>query len=141
MGLLRHLFLGDGRLPADYRGQLSAEGFLLVEEDLGGTLTYRNYRAPGRRANLDKLAISGAIAVTRQRVVIWLSGGRPGLGGKHMDVPLDDPRLRGIEVTADGTEKVRLAYDPHQFNPDTSGRVEVRLKTPKAAEIVALLNR
>jgi hypothetical protein len=48
---------------------------------------------------------------------------------------------RGIEVTTEGPEKVCLGYDPHAFNPDTSGRVEVRLKTPKAAEIVALLKR
>jgi hypothetical protein len=58
-----------------------------------------------------------------------------------MDVPLDDPRLRGIKVTVDGGEKVCLAYDPHAFNPATSGRVEVRLKTPQAARIVRLLNR
>lgn len=141
MGLLRRVFLGDGHLPADYRAQLATEDFLLVEEDLGGSLTFRNYRAPGRRSGLEKVAIGVAIAITRQRVVIWISGGKPGLKGKHMDVPLDDPRLRGIAVTIDGPDKVCLAYDPHAFNPDTSGRVEVRLKTPKAAEIVALLNR
>jgi len=141
MGLLHRTFLGDGRIPADFRAQLAAEQFLLVEEDLGGSLTFRNYRAPGRRSSLEKFAIAGAIAITRQRVVVWISGGKPGVKGKHMDVPLTDPRIRGIEVTTDGPDKVCIAYDPHQFRPDTSGRVEVRLKTPRAAEIVALLNR
>jgi hypothetical protein len=56
-----------------------------------------------------------------------------------MDVPRDDPRYRTIEVTVDGPEKVCIAYDPHQFRPETSGRVEVRLKTSRANEIVTLM--
>jgi hypothetical protein len=49
--------------------------------------------------------------------------------------------LAGIEVTSERPDKVCIAYDPHAFNPATSGRVEVRLRTPKTDEIVALLSR
>jgi hypothetical protein len=138
---MRRLFLGDAHLPADLRAQLESEGLLLVEEDLGGSVTFRDYRAPGRRSSLEKVATGGSIAITRRRIVIFLAGGKPNLRGKHMDVPLDDPRIRTVEVTADGPDKVCVAYDPSQFNPATSGRVEVRLKTPKAGEIVAIMNR
>jgi len=141
MGLLRRMFIGDGHLPPDLRARLEAEGFVLLEEDLPGSITFRNYRAPRQRSSFAKVATGGAIAITRQRIVIFLAGGRTGLRGKHMDIPLDDPRIRTVEVTADGPDKVCFAYDPSQFNPATSGRVEVRLKTPKVNEIVVIMNR
>jgi hypothetical protein len=141
MGLLRRIFIGDGHFPPDLRAHLESEGFVLVEEDLPGSITFRNYRAPRQRSSFEKVATGGSIAITRRRIVIFLAGGRTGLRGKHMDVPLDDPRIRTVEVTADGPEKVCVAYDPSKFNPATSGRVEVRLKTPRAGEIVAIMNR
>jgi hypothetical protein len=48
--------------------------------------------------------------------------------------------LRRVSL-GDGRIPADFRYDPHAFRPDTSGRVEVRLKTPKAPEIVALLSR
>jgi hypothetical protein len=38
MGMLRRLFLGDAHLPADLRARLEAEGMLLVDEDLSGSV-------------------------------------------------------------------------------------------------------
>jgi hypothetical protein len=64
-------FFFSGKLPDPLRAELEAEGIVLLEEDLRGTITYRNYRAPGRRYGLRKARIAGAIAVTRQRVVAW----------------------------------------------------------------------
>jgi hypothetical protein len=139
MGLLRRLFLGSGRLPDDLRAQLTGEGLVLLEEELPGSITYRNYRAPRRRATLEKSAINAAIAITSQRVVVFIGGGKAMDRGKHMDVPFTDHRIRDLEVVAESPGKVRIAYNPAVFRPETSGRVELRLKTPHAPDIVALI--
>ena len=127
MGIFSRFFL-SGKLPAPLRAELDAEGVVLLEEDLRGTLTYRNYRAPGKRYGISKRRIVGAVAVTRQRVVVWGAG-------RQVDVPLGYP---GVEVARDGEEKVMFAFEASAFHTDRSGRVEVRLRTPGAARIVEL---
>jgi hypothetical protein len=121
-------FFYSGKLPDPLRAELEAEGVVLLEEGLRGTLTYRNYRAPGRRYGMRKVRIAGVIAVTRLRVVVWGAG-------RQVDVPLGYP---GVEVARDGEEKVMFAFDASAFHTDRSGRVEVRLRTPSAARIVEL---
>jgi len=134
------MLLGDGRVPDELRNQLSSEGLLLLDERLTGSLTFRDYRSPTRRSGVEKIMVGGAIGISRRRVVVWISGGKPSVKGKHMDVPLEDPRLRGMDIVAETPEKICLAYDPHEFRADTSGRVEVRFTTSRAAEIVVLLD-
>ncbi|MEP7022739.1 MAG: hypothetical protein ABJB47_02785 [Actinomycetota bacterium] len=42
MNLFREVFLGAGQLPADLPASLTAEGIVLLEEGLHGSVTYRN---------------------------------------------------------------------------------------------------
>jgi hypothetical protein len=133
---LRRVFLGSGRLPADLRTSLRAEGVVLLEEGLPGTVTYISYRSPRHHSTWRKVAFTGAVAVTGQRLVVAASR-----GGKPIDVPLADPRRDAVKVSADGPDKVLFSVDPSAFDPRTSGTVEVRLRTERAAEVVALLNR
>jgi hypothetical protein len=130
---LRRALLGSGRLPEDLRAALIAEGLVVLEEELTGSITYRNYRAPGQRSSWKKEATSGAIAVTANRLVVWT--GR----SKHIDVPLDHPLRAAIEVSLDPPDRVCLGYDAAAFGPSRSGQVEVRLRTPQAAHIVDVL--
>jgi hypothetical protein len=141
MGLLRRALLGDGRLPDDLRAQLSADQLLLLEEDLSGSITYRGFRGPGRRSSLEKTLIAGAVAISSTRIVVWIGRGKPMDVGKHLDVAFADDRVNGLEVVAESPDRVCIAYDPAAFDPQKSGRVELRLKTPKAAEIVTLIRR
>ena len=104
---------------------------------------FRAYaRLPGTRRDtaltaatlqLEKEAISGAIALTASRLVVWT--GR----SKHIDVPLNHPLRAAIEVSYDPPDRVRFAYDAAAFGPSRSGQVEVRLRTPQAAHIADLL--
>lgn len=133
MNPLRKMMLRSGRLPDDLRAALAAEGPLVLEEELSGSITYRNYRAPGQYSSLRKQATSGAIAVTPQRLVVW--AGR----GKNIDVPLDHPLRAAINVTLDKPDRICFAYDAARFSPDRSGTVEVRLRTVQAPQVTDLL--
>ena len=131
--LLRRLLTGSGRLPPDLRAELVAEQPLLLEEGLPGSITLRHYRAPGQRAGWKKRAISGAIAVTPHRLVVGV-GGR-----KNVDIPLTHPRRSALTVVAETPDRVCIAYDAGAFDDTRSGQVEVRLRTPQAPRIAALL--
>jgi hypothetical protein len=133
----RRLLLGAGRLPAALRSELAAEGIVFLAEDLGGSIRYRDYRAPGLRLKGDIIGTAGVIVLTSRRLVVWLSRGPQ--KGKHIDVPLVHGHPERVTVTGDA-ERVVFGYDPAVFHPDRSGQVEVRLKTPSAAQLVRQLN-
>lgn len=133
MNPLRRLLLGSGRLPDELRTALAAEGVRLLDEGLPGSVTYRHYRAPGRRSNWRKEATSGAIAVSARRLVVWAERHR------HIDVPLDHPLRDAIEVDVERPDRILFAYDAGAFDSARSGRVEVRLRTAQAGRIAELL--
>lgn len=56
-----------------------------------------------------------------------------------MDVPHRHPARRAVTVSQEGSDRVRVAYDAAAFANSRSGEVEIRIRTHRAAEIVALL--
>ena len=48
MGLLS-LLLGGGELKSKLKAELEAEGLVLVEERLKGSIRYTHFKAPGKR--------------------------------------------------------------------------------------------
>jgi hypothetical protein len=135
MGLLRRLFLGSGRFPEDLRAELIAEGPAVLEEGLGGSITFRHFRAPRKRTNWQRVGISGAIAASDRRLVIW------GARCKQVDVPFADPRFAGLEVAAERPGRLLIAYRAEEFSDERSGRVEIRLRCPNAGHVAELLER
>jgi hypothetical protein len=133
MNPLRRLFVGAGRFPDGLRAELAAEGPVVLEEGLSGSVTYRDYRAPGRRSSWRKEAASGAIAITRTRLVV--RAGRM----KHIDVPLNHPVRASIATGTDRPGRIWFAYDAGATDPNRAGRVEVRLRTAQATRILQLL--
>jgi hypothetical protein len=129
---LRRLLFGPGRLPEPLRSELLADDPLIFEEGLFGSVTRRNYRAPGIRTNIDKRAVSAAVAVTATRVVVW--AGRM----KHIDVPRDHPMWAAIEVVAETPDRVAFTYNAGWTNTMVSGMVTVRVHTTSATRIAEL---
>jgi hypothetical protein len=125
--------LGRGQLPPQVRSSLEAEGINFLAEDLTGSITYRNYRAPGKRYGVAKQGTAAAIAISGQRLVVWVSR------GSYIDIPL---AMVGsaVEASSDQPDRMSFRYDAGRFRPETSGKVEIRLKTPQAAQIMNLLN-
>jgi hypothetical protein len=130
---LRRLLLGSGRFPEGLRAELQAEHAEVLEEGLRGSITYRGYRAPGRRYSFRKVAVSGAIALTQRRLVVRV--GR----GQEVDLALDDARLSALRATLDEPDRLCLAFDAGAFRDDRSGTVELRLTTARAGRVVELL--
>jgi hypothetical protein len=133
---LRRLLLGSGRLPVQVRALLATEGVVLLDEGLSGSITYRDYHAAGTYSSLRKVAASGAIVVTNERLVVWAAK------AKAIDVPLRDPIRAALTVipTGNPTDGLTFRYNAAAFSPDRRGTVEVHFRTTAAVAVLQLLD-
>ena len=100
----------------------------MLEEELPGYVTYRNYRAPGRYSKLRKHGVMGSIALTDRRLLVWANH------VKHVNMPHHDPLRAGIKVRVDQPDQICVSYDAGTGEPGMSGPVEVRLRTTRAVD-------
>ena len=122
-----------GTVPWRIRPMLEDEGIVLLDEGIPGSITYRNFRAPGRRHSLKSVAFAGSLVLTNRRFAAFAFS-RPVL-----NVPPDDPRLDQVQIEAPDPGTFTLSYDVALFRPRWSGTVTVRYRTPLAPSFVEQL--
>lgn len=127
--LLYRLF-GVGKIPAAAVQALTTEGVVLMDEGLGGSVTYRNFRSPGRISSYRKVGLITSIAVTNKRLTAF-SGNDP-----VIDVELKDPRIKQIAFSVESNGALLAAFDASLFHDDWSGTLEYRFRTPLALQII-----
>ncbi|MFM9904114.1 MAG: hypothetical protein ACKVQJ_06020 [Pyrinomonadaceae bacterium] len=127
--LLYRLF-GVGKLPAEFADGRTAESIVLSDEGLAGSVTYRNFRRPGKYSAYQSVGLVGSIVVTNERIAAY-SGENP-----IIDVEFTDERLRQIAFSVLPNGSLLAAFDASLFHADWSGNIEYRFKTPMAAAIV-----
>lgn len=129
---------GLGKIPETLLTELKTEGVLLVDEGVKGTITYRDYRAPGRYSNWKRQWFTASIALTKIRLI--------GLrySATIFNVPFTDARIRKLRVLHEADEILLIAFDATLFfdaSPDmvewrlrdaSRGTVECRFHTPQA---------
>lgn len=131
--LLYRLF-GAGRMPQQWRSTIESEGVVLFDEGIGGSITYRDFSAPGRRSSWRKVAFSGSIALTKTRLLA-LQYANPAI-----NVPLDDPRLQQMQFSVEGEDKLLVAFNANLFHNDWSGTIEYWFRTEQAPAFVKALD-
>ena len=123
-------FFGFGKIPAAYASALSAEGVMLADEGVKGTVTYRNFRAPGRISNWKRQWYTASIVITDTRL----------LGFRHsspiIDVPFTDARFRKLNFSVETDGALLVAFDASLFHNDWSGIIEYRFFTPFAQQFL-----
>lgn len=122
------------KVAAFYRTNLQPEGIVLFEEDVKGSMTFHNFRSPGRYANWRKVAITSLVILTGKRLLA-LKGSSP-----IIDVPFTDARLRQIKFSLENETTLLVAFDANLFQPEWSGAIEYRFKTTKALDFLQKLN-
>ena len=124
---LLHRLLGFGQLPKAMRPILEGEGIVLLDEGIGGSITFRNFRAPGRRYSYRKTWFAGSLVVTELRFA-GFAFRRP-----VINVPLEGPHLGKLDLSLEKRDTViRIAFDSSDFHDDWSGDIECRFRTSKA---------
>jgi hypothetical protein len=122
------------KVAAVYKAQLQPEGIVLFEEDVKGSMTFRNFRSPGRYDSWRKVLITSLVALTKTRLLA-LKGSSP-----IINVPFTDERLRQMKFSLEGEKTLLVAFDANLFQPDWSGEIEYRFHTTQAQEFLQKLS-
>jgi hypothetical protein len=121
------------KVAAVYKSRLQPEGIVLFEEDVKGSMTFRNFRSPGIYYSWRKVLITSLIALTKTRLLA-LKG-----SGPIIDVPFTDERLRRMKFSLEAEKTLLVAFDANLFQPEWSGEIEYRFKTSQARRLLGLL--
>ena len=122
-----------GKVAETYKSRLQPEGIVLFEEDVKGSMTFRNFHSPGSYYSWRKVLITSLITLTNRRLLA-LKGSSP-----IVDVPFTDERLRRMKFSLEGEKTLLVAFDANLFQPEWSGEIEYRFKTSQAKRFLELL--
>lgn len=118
---------GFGGFPKVMRPILESEGIVLEDEGVGGSITFRRFRAPGKRYGYRKNWFTGSLVITEIRFA-GFAFSKP-----VINVPLDAPHLGKLDCALERDDSVlRAAFDASEFHDEWSGDIEVRFRTPQA---------
>jgi hypothetical protein len=131
---LTYRLFGIGKIPAPLMAELNQEGLVVVDEGVGGSATYRNFRAPGRAASLRRTWFTASIAVTNTRLLAL------SFSNTIINVPLNDQRIKQLHYTLEDGAALCIAFDAGLFHMDWSGKLEYRFRTPLGQQIIELLS-
>lgn len=129
MNLLR--LLGIARLPFGADALIPPNQRVLVCEHLFCSITFRNFRAPGRACDWNRQWFAGSIAVS-DRHIIAFRGRR-----RLVNTAFDDPRFLGISFTADDCN-LYITHDAGLYRDDWSGQIDYRFHTREAEQIATI---
>ena len=127
--------------------ELQSQVIEVYDEGIHCSLTFKNFKAPGRRETWRRIWFGGAIALTASRLVA-LSGTRftTGIalsddGGRLINVPSDDDRFRLMSVSLDKPDRLVIAFDASLFHHDWSGELEYRFRTQQAQHLLDAIKK
>ena len=132
---LLHRLFGLGKVPNKYAPTLRGEGILLIDEGIGGSVTYKQFIAPGRRHSWKKSWFTGCLVLTKQTFAAF-AGMRP-----LVYVPLEDKRLSELRCSVEDDVTLLVTYDASLFNEKSSGIIECQFRTAKAQLFLEQLAR
>lgn len=131
--ILYRLF-GLGKIPEHLAAQLKAEGILLLDEGIKGSVTYKDFRSPSRYANWKRQWYTASIALTETRLFALR------FSQTIVNVPLSDERIRSMNFSLESNGAFLAAFDAALFHPDWSGKIEYRFRTEDGPEFLNQLH-
>lgn len=130
---LFYRLFGLGKMPEQFKATLNSEGVLLFDEGIKASVTYLDFRAPGKRFGWRRQWFSACIALTQVRLVA-LQYSNPAI-----NVPFTDDRIHRLRLSIEGDETLLIAFDPSLFHHDWSGTMEYRFRTSQAKAFLEML--
>jgi len=113
-------------MPAELAATLQGEGVILMDEGIKGSVTYLDFRAPGRRADWRRQWFTATIALTEARLLALQNS------NTAINVPLRDERMQKMKFSVEDDGALLISFDPALFHSEWSGTMEYRFKTEQA---------
>ena len=123
-----------GRISESFLTELESENIIASDEGVRSTITYLNFRAPGRYSNWKRQWLTGGLVLTNERLVL-LRYSTP-----TVNISLTDERFREIQVTTETEDWLIFAFKPDLFLENSSGKIEWRFRTAQARIFADALN-
>ena len=135
---LLHRLFGLGKIPKHVLPDLEQEGIVLADEGIGGSITFKRFRAPGRYYGWKWSWFTGALVLTSTRFAAFTF--YPHFN-PIINVPLDDDRLGELRCSLKNETTLCVQFDPSVFHEGWSGSIECRFSTPQARSFLEHLTR
>lgn len=135
MKSLLYKIFGAGKLREPFLSELYGEGIIALEEGVKSTITYKNFRAPGRYSNWKRRWIAGGLALTEKRLVL-LQYSVP-----VISLALDDERLTKMNILCETRDTLLFTFEPALFLENSTGKIEWRFRTVNAQLFVEAISR
>lgn len=119
-------FFGVGKIRETVLAELKGEEIIASDEGIKSTLTYKNFRAPGRYSNWKRRWFAGAIILTEKRLILQQ------YSQPVINILLTDERLQKIKVSLEAEDSLLFEFEPHLFLENSTGNIEWRCRTPHA---------
>lgn len=132
---VRRLF-GIGKLPADLRTQLDAEGVIYLVDYVAVTRRFSG-AVPGLRSPHSVAGYVGSLALTSQRVLATLSS-LPKLAGRTVDVRWDAPQT-GAARAEISTTGLQVDVDLAALDQRFSGELSLHYKQAIPGDVLTQL--
>ncbi len=123
------------KLPEAQMAGYRAEGLVAIDNWIKAKLTYRNFKAPGKRFGYKTVWFRSIVVLTKERFFATVYG-RLGI-----DVQFSDERFRTMKFSVEDDGRLLVAFDASLLQPDWSGQLEYRFTTAKATEIVMTIHQ
>ena len=123
---LLHRIFGWGKIPKRYAPTLHDEGIILLDEGIGGSITLKKFKAPGRYHSWKRSWFTGCIVLTERTFAAFA------LTKPLIYVPLDHENISKLRCAIEESNTLLVKYDASAFNEKWSGTIECRFKTSKA---------
>ena len=132
---LLHRLFGWGKIPKKYAPTLRDEGIVLLEEGIGGSITFRKFKAPGRYHSYKKSWFTGSIVITEKTFAAFA------FMKPVIFVPLDHEKFSELKCNVEEGKTLFVKFDASTFHEKWSGTIECRFKTSKARQFLDRLPR
>lgn len=129
---IREWFANRNNLPATLLAELQSEGILLMREQTRAKLTYRDFKAPGKRFGYKTVWFKSTVAVTNKRILATV------YGKMAIDVPFSDERIRKMQFSVEDG-KLLVSLDASLFQPTWSGNLEYRMNLDDAQQYLDII--
>ena len=125
--LLYRIF-GAGKFSHEIISQLESESLTLIDEGIKASVTFKNFKSPGRRSSWRRNFFTASIALTGTRLFAQA------FSKKIIDVPLTDERIQLINFDLMPKGGLLLTFDAGLFQEKWSGTIEYRFHTELAKD-------
>lgn len=135
MKTLTYKLLGIGKIPESLWSEVRNERPIASDEGVRSTVTYRNFRAPGRYSNWKRQWLTASFVLTDKRLVL-LKYSTP-----VVNLPATDERFDRLSASAEADDALLLAFDASLFLENSSGEIEWRFRTAQARLVVEAMRK